>query len=245
MIPEPYFGPADNEIWYTSSNGDVVTPSDSFGVSIVSNEYNNGKGVITFDGPVTNIENSSFDRCTSLTSITIPNSVTRIGDAVFYECSSLTSVTIPNSVTSIGSNTLESTGIYNNESNWENDALYIDNCLIAARSSISGAYAIKENTRLIADFVFDSCDSITSVTIPNSVTCIGDAVFNNCAYLISVTIPSGVTRLGPWTFGNCISLTSMTFEGTTEEWNSITKEYNWNYRVPATYVQCTDGQVTL
>jgi hypothetical protein len=30
-----------------------------------------------------------------------------------------------------------------------------------------------------------------------------------------------------------------------EEWNSITKGFEWNAFTPATYVQCTDGQVAL
>jgi hypothetical protein len=55
-------------------------------------------------------------------------------------------------VTKIRDFVFDNTGIYNDESNWENDVLYIDNCLIRAKTSITGAYAIKENTRLIADY---------------------------------------------------------------------------------------------
>jgi hypothetical protein len=40
-------------------------------------------------------------------------------------------------------------------------------------------------------------------------------------------------------------LTSITYEGTQEQWNSITKGIDWNYLVLATYVQCSDGQVAL
>ena len=51
---------------------------------------------------VTSINNSAFNDCRDLTSVTIPNSVTAIGKSAFYDCRDLTSVTIPNCVTSIG-----------------------------------------------------------------------------------------------------------------------------------------------
>lgn len=97
----------NNEIWYTSSDGNVVTPffTDAFGVNIISNTYNNGKGVITFDGKVTTIGEWAFNICSSLTSITIPDSVTTIEYEVFIGCDNLTSVTIGDSVMSIGSET--------------------------------------------------------------------------------------------------------------------------------------------
>ena len=41
-----------------------------------------------------------------------------------------------------------------------------------------------------------SCTSLTSVTIPNSVTSIGDEAFDGCTSLTSVTIPNSVTSIG-------------------------------------------------
>ena len=95
----------NNEIWYTSMDGNIVKPynQEFGGAIIISNSYKNGKGIITFDRDVTSIGYKAFWDCESLTSITIPNSVTSIGDYAFWDCSCLTSITIPNSVTSIGS----------------------------------------------------------------------------------------------------------------------------------------------
>ena len=159
---------------------------------------------------VMSIGDSAFDSCSILTSITIPNSVTSIGNDAFYGCSGLTSITIPNSVTSIGSDAFKGTAFYNNPSNWDKRVLYIDNCLIAAETNITGYYNIKESTRLIAIAAFDYCSSLTSITIPNSVTSIGGLAFWDCESLTSIIIPNSVTSIGYAAFYGCSSLTSVT-----------------------------------
>ena len=55
---------------------------------------------------------------------------------------------------------------------------------------------------------FDLCFSLTSVTIPNSVTKIGDYAFMDCSSLTSITIPNSVTKIGSKVFLGCNSLTS-------------------------------------
>ena len=92
FIPEPVVGPADNEIWYTTSDGNVITPN-GFGSNIIGNSYEDGKGVITFDGDVTSIGDYAFSNCSKLTSITIPKTITYIGDGAVNKCGILDVIT--------------------------------------------------------------------------------------------------------------------------------------------------------
>ena len=62
----------------------------------------------------------------------------------------------------------------------------------------------------IGYMAFSDCDSLTSVTIPDSVTAIGNSAFRDCSSLTSVTIGDSVTAIGDYAFFYCSSLTSVT-----------------------------------
>ena len=59
-------------------------------------------------------------------------------------------------------------------------------------------------------FAFEGCSSLTSLTIPSSVTSIGFSAFSGCSGLTSLTIPSSVTSIGSSAFSGCSGLTSLT-----------------------------------
>ena len=61
----------------------------------------------------------------------------------------------------------------------------------------------------IREYVFYNNSSVTSVTIPNSVSSIGYSAFHGCTSLKSVTMPSSITNIGHAMFAYCASLASV------------------------------------
>ena len=81
--------------------------------------------------------------------------------------------------------------------------------LLKAPGKLSGAYSVKEGTRIICDSAFSFCSSLSSIVIPDSVTSIGDSAFSNCSSLSSISIPDSVTSIGDSAFSNCSSLSKI------------------------------------
>ena len=134
----------------------------------------------------------------------------------------LTSITIPASVTTIGAGAFES-----------------------CKSLKSITFEEGSQVTKIDYVAFFCCSSLENITIPNRVETIGVDAFNGCASLTSITIPESVTIIRMGAFANCKNLSSITFEGTMKQWKTISKGWFWNFGVPATYVQCSDGRVKL
>ena len=67
--------------------------------------------------------------------------------------------------------------------------------LLKAPVDLSGAYSVKEGTRIICDNAFSWCSSLSKIFIPSGVTSIGDRAFSFCSSLKYISIPKSVIGL--------------------------------------------------
>ena len=81
--------------------------------------------------------------------------------------------------------------------------------LLEVPRELSGAYSVKEGTRIICDNAFTWCRSLSDIVIPDSVTSIGIGAFFNCSFLSNIVIPDSVTSIGGAAFFTCGSLSSI------------------------------------
>lgn len=177
-------GVPSNQIWYTSTTGEVVEPyaEGVFGAILLSNTYENGKGVITFDSNVTKIGYRAFYELTTISSISIPSTVTEIGGYAFYKCSGLTELTLPDGVTIIG------------------DSAFLD-CTALTTLDLGKSVVTIERCAV------SNC-GIVELVIPDTITTIGHRAIYSCGNLKRITIGAGITSIGTSAFALNPSLRS-------------------------------------
>ncbi len=148
----------------------------------------------------------------SITKVTI-TSATSISSQAFYNCSNLKNIVIGDGIEHVGENVFYNCTnlIYNEKGglkylgNSSNPYLY----LVGTTSKDITTANIDSDCKFIGEKAFYDCDSLQSITIPDSVTNIGNYAFNDCSSLTSVVIGDGVMNVNAYAFRNCSILTSV------------------------------------
>ena len=183
---------------------------------------------VTIPKGVVSIGTSAFCDCWSLENITIAESVTSIGESAFSECTLLTNVYYGGSWSDRQNITVGSNNSCLSGATWhyeKPDVLaysYDEEALTATVTDCAPFVETVEIPRTIekdekiytvtsiGDSAFVSCESLTSVTIPEGITSIGESAFYGCSNLTSVTIPEGVVSIGASAFCDCQNLENIT-----------------------------------
>ena len=151
---------------------------------------------LTLSPGLKSIGYSAFAGCAALKEVAIPSGTLSIKACAFQDCTSLTDISIPKTLTELDSCVFDNTAFYNNSENWKNGVLYLDDCLLNAKSSqLSSKYTVKSGTRLIAAAAFAECKALKEVIVPTGVTVIGMQAFRACTNLAKITLPSALTHV--------------------------------------------------
>lgn len=174
-------GPANNEIWYTTSDGASAGVSTGQFTGVTSNLYDNEKElwVITFKEPITILPKRAFSQKYTLTSVTLPKSITGIEDSAFYYCKNLSNIKLHHGITSVG-----------------HSAFYQCESI----TSIDIPSSMKE----IQGQAFMYCTSLEKIVIPESVELVDGSAFYGCSGLLSVEVNS--RSIGASAFHSCSKL---------------------------------------
>lgn len=183
----------------------------------------------TYSGkPVSAIDEQAFFQCKFIHSIDLPDSILSIGSKAFYGCSNLTSIILPARLTEIGTNAFGGCTSLVSISVDSGNSVYhsVGNCLIetGTKTLIAGCKTSQIPTdgtvTSIVGYAFDSCQDLTSITLPD---CIGN--------------------IGAYAFSKCTGLTDIHFLGTKLQWQQIRKEEGWDYLTGDYVIHCTDGDL--
>ena len=173
---------------------------------------------ITLPDSVEKIGLRAFDRCVSLTSITIGKGLREIADGAFRNMPGIESIQVSrdNPVYHAFGNCLIETGtktliLGGNHSVIPTDGSVtrIGNEAFHQKTKL-GAIAIPNCVTEIGNDAFMQCTGLTEAIIPDSVTDLGDGAFACCSGLTSITIPGSVGTIGGETFSDCTGLTDLT-----------------------------------
>lgn len=184
---------------------------------------------INFPANVTEIKEYTFNDCAKLKDIELPNGLIYIKDYAFNGCASLGKVTIPGGVQNISPGAFKNSGLTEvilKEGVMSLSNNSFDGCLLLKKvtfpttmKTIGGfsntgikeiAFAEGATPEAISDYAFLNCDSLSTITLPNSIKSLGTGAFYDCDTLKTVKLPTGITKIAKQAFYHCGFLQSIT-----------------------------------
>lgn len=200
-----------------NADGESVTVSGTSGnptqLNIESSISSNGRNYT-----VTEIATWAFNKCNTLTEVTLPNTVDEIGYQAFFNCSNLTNVTIPEGVTKIGQAAFYGCS--------QLTSITIPSTITDMDTAFSGNTALSQVTLTngipkISSHAFERCTELREIKVPISVDEICPFAFNGCTGLTSVTLEKGINIINSNAFKDCTELNDVKYNGHKTDWEKV------------------------
>lgn len=168
---------------------------------------------------VTKIAMWAFNKCNSLTEVTIPNTVIEIDYQAFYYCPNLKKVTIHEGVKTIGQTAFIGCT--------QLTSITIPSTITDMDQAFSGNTALSHVTLTngisnISSMAFKGCTGLTEIKVPESVGQIGPNAFNGCTGLTSVTLEKNIKIINVNAFNDCTNLSDVKYNGYKTDWDKVT-----------------------
>lgn len=200
-----------------NADGESVTVSGTSGnptqLNIESSISSNGRNYT-----VTEIATWAFNKCNTLTEVTLPNTVDEIGYQAFFNCSNLTNVAIPEGVTKIGQAAFYGCS--------QLTSITIPSTITDMDTAFSGNTALSQVTLTngipkISSHAFERCTELREIKVPISVDEICPFAFNGCTGLTSVTLEKGINIINSNAFKDCTELNDVKYNGYKTDWEKV------------------------
>lgn len=200
-----------------NADGESVTVSGTSGnptqLNIESSISSNGRNYT-----VTEIATWAFNKCNTLTEVTLPNTVDEIGYQALFNCSNLTNVTIPEGVTKIGQAAFYGCS--------QLTSITIPSTITDMDTAFSGNTALSQVTLTngipkISSHAFERCTELREIKVPISVDEICPFAFNGCTGLTSVTLEKGINIINSNAFKDCTELNDVKYNGYKTDWEKV------------------------
>lgn len=208
-------------IYYCFDNGVLFSKDKS--QLIWYSPYKTDSSYTVPDG-VKNIENYSFEGNNHIETVAIANSVEKIGCSAFENCSRLKNIQIGKNIKAVEDNAFEGTAFFNDENNWDDGYLYLDNVLLFYNyeAGRDRDIVIRDGTKIIADYALyhpfvSTGVYVESVSIPDSVTIIGDYAFDGFSNVKNLKLPSNLVYIGDFAFNYWNGISQLEIPNSVEE----------------------------
>lgn len=145
---------------------------------------------VTIPDTVSQIGTEAFANCKSLTSITLPRMLSFIDTGAFMNCSNLTKISLPKYVQQIGDLAFENTAWL--KAQQKEDPLVIIGQNLINGSACKGEVIIPNTVKNICRSAFVGADSVTALTLPESIYFLDLDILDGCRNLSTLTIPGSI-----------------------------------------------------